>query len=60
MSLAYIKNKSDPKIEPWCTPQDGDPKLTRKDMLETYDLNQLTVCFEKPIEYNFCNNSQLY
>ena len=57
MSLAYIKNKSDPKIEHWGTPQDGDPKLTRKDMLARYDLNQLTVCFKKPIAYNFCNSN---
>ena len=41
MSLTYIKNKSDPKIEPWYTPQDTDagweilfPKLTRLNLLE--------------------------
>ena len=64
MSLTYIKNKSGPKIEPWVTLQDIDAgleklfsKLTRKDLLEREDINQLKVCFEKAIAYNFCNST---
>ena len=41
MSLTYIKNKSDPRIEPWGTLQNTDagwekvfPKLTRNDLLD--------------------------
>ena len=41
MTLTYIKNKSDPKIEPWVTSQDTDegwgnlfPKLIRNDSLD--------------------------
>ena len=64
MSLTYIKNKSGPIIEPWVTPQDIDAgleklfsKLTRKDLLEREHINQLKVCFEKAIVYNFCNST---
>ena len=32
------------------------PKLTRKDLLERSDLNQLTVFFEKPVAYKICKS----
>ena len=63
ISLTCIKNKSGSKIEPWGTPWDTDPgwqkslpKLTKNDLLERWDLNQLTVYFEKPIAFNFCDS----
>ena len=49
MSLAYVKNMSSPKIDPWDTLQDTDagweklfPKSTKNDLLDKSDLNQFT------------------
>lgn len=57
--LAYIKNKSIPRIEPCGTPLDMDTgseklllKLTKNDLLKKQNLNQTTACFKKPIAYN--------
>ena len=58
MSLTYIKSKSGPEIGPWGTPQETNAgrvklihKLTRNELLERQDLNQLTVPFEKSRAY---------
>ena len=51
-------------IEPLGTTWETDPhwktfypRLTRKDLLERSDLNQLIACFEKSILYNLCKST---
>ena len=64
MSLTNTINKKGPNIDPWSTLQETDtsseklfPKLTAKDRLESYDLNQSTVCFEKPTACKVCKST---
>ena len=58
-----LKTWGTPKRGPWNTSQDTDKgrgnhfliKWTGNDLMHKYDLKKFTVCFEKPIPYNFHN-----